>query len=173
MSKIIDFYRGTGTDAADRTLDEILSKRHDWMEACHDYIQWLFPLRDVSNFNPDAPLLTDEDVRIFKEDDIIKFNYVFGIYKMLDFLGIRANDEEFELGSAFEKQKYTWCEFNHNALRITRFLASMSTLGKQEFAQKLLAFMKKTHAELGVNLSSNVWMYWDDAVLGDQRKYGR
>src|SRR5262245_5587601 len=65
VSRLLDFYRGEGTDAEGRRLDDILAWRDGRLEAVHDFIQWLFPLPEPSRFNPDAPLLTPHDIAAF------------------------------------------------------------------------------------------------------------
>ena len=59
---LIEFYRGIAPDSEGRTLADLWAFSDDEMEEVHDFIQWMFPLREPSRFNPDAPLLTDEDV---------------------------------------------------------------------------------------------------------------
>lgn len=184
MSKITDFYSGIGTDAAGRTLEEILSKSNEWLEACHDYIQMVFPLRIASHFNPDAPLLSDEDVTFFKENFSKPTDVFYNFFKMVDkflyFMGIQDvwyfnTFDGFELADNFEKQKYTWLEFNHNALRITRMLKCLSILGLNSgiegsfsnYAVELLNFMKSVAAEKGIEYGGNRLAYWEDALKGD------
>ena len=50
-SDLVKFYRGSGTDHAGRTLDEILTWDDAALESVHDYIQWLFPNPDASRAN--------------------------------------------------------------------------------------------------------------------------
>ena len=54
----------------------MLSKYWAWddqtMESCQDFIQWMFPLGEASSFNPDAPLLTDEDQRAFRREPLLQ-----------------------------------------------------------------------------------------------------
>ncbi len=52
---VLAFYRGEAADARGRWWRDILAKSDEWLEATHDYIQWLFPLPERSAFNPDAP----------------------------------------------------------------------------------------------------------------------
>ena len=74
MSQLIEFYRETGSDARGRNLERIWAYSDNEMEYHHDFIQWLFPLREPSQFNPDAPVLSDEDIRIFREDASLQEN---------------------------------------------------------------------------------------------------
>jgi hypothetical protein len=175
MSKIIDFYDGISPDSENRMLFDILAQPLDWMEMCHDYIQWLFPLKEESNFNPDAPLLTDEDIREFKNrfgaKSIALHNFTEAIEKMLYFLGIDIFWDGFELDAFqlainFEKQKYTWLgPVNHNALRITRMLSCLSILGFEKLAGDLLVFMKEKAPTVGGEISPRSIEYWEKALL--------
>ena len=61
---IVRFYRGTGFDARGRSLDEVLAWDDERLEDVHDYIQWLFPLDEPSQFTPHAPLLTAESLAV-------------------------------------------------------------------------------------------------------------
>jgi Opioid growth factor receptor (OGFr) conserved region len=49
-----------GVDSEGRKLAEIWAWDFEELECAHDYIQWLFPLMEVSAFNPDAPLVNEE-----------------------------------------------------------------------------------------------------------------
>jgi hypothetical protein len=182
MSKITDFYGDVGQDAAGRTLREVLAQNFFWMEAEHDYIQWLFPNREPSNFNPDAPLLTDEDVAILSAAITAQQrpyfdNFHDAIDKWLAFLGIKVIGyfnvfDGFELTEDFEDRKYTWLEFNHNALRITRFFHWLRELdyGSSEkghwhnFGLDLLVFMQETAAARGVVIGAKTLNYWQQAL---------
>ena len=44
-----------------RYLHDILKWPDKRLESTHDYIQWLFPLPEVSGFNPEAPTLSRPD----------------------------------------------------------------------------------------------------------------
>ena len=55
----IEFYLGGHAVSLMYLSDEELERKHDW-------IQLVFPNREPSPFNPDAPLLDDETVKAFK-----------------------------------------------------------------------------------------------------------
>ena len=45
-------------DQRGRSLETYLSADVDWLEDRHDWVQWAFPNREPSVFNPEAPLWT-------------------------------------------------------------------------------------------------------------------
>src|SRR5947209_6185945 len=65
-SPLVAFCEGTGTDGAGRTLAAVQSLSLEQLEREHDYIQWLFPLRERSTFNPAAPVLDDAAITAFR-----------------------------------------------------------------------------------------------------------
>jgi len=88
MSRLVDFYRGLGTDIEGRLLEDILAWNDDELEEVHDFIQWLFPLPEPSQYNPDAPLLTKEDIAAFKSDPVLQANLMRSFERILAFLGL-------------------------------------------------------------------------------------
>src|SRR5689334_20682072 len=56
MSQIVDFYRGLTIDTEGRLLQDLWNWDDESLEVSHDFIQWMLPLRDPSQFNPDAPI---------------------------------------------------------------------------------------------------------------------
>src|SRR5215813_4127213 len=66
-SRLISFHLGKGPDHKRRWIDEIWDWDYDQVEETHDYIQWLFPLKQKSGFNPTAPTLTDDVIQAFRD----------------------------------------------------------------------------------------------------------
>ena len=58
VDPLLRFYGLESGDARGRSLTEIWGWDDERLEQVHDYIQWLFPLREPSAFNPGAPVLT-------------------------------------------------------------------------------------------------------------------
>jgi hypothetical protein len=165
-SNIISFFEMRCPDSEGRMLDEILDKSDDWFEFCHDYIQWLFPLKEPSQFNPDAPLLTQEDIDYFRSPDAANAasNYIESIERMFAFFGLNCANVpgrlKLEEADNFEARKHTWAEdFNHNHLRITRMISSMKLLGFGNYAQAFYDYISV------VGGSENSKKYWEDAIL--------
>ncbi len=156
MSKLTEFYAETGVDDEGRKISEIWMQNDAYFEFCHDYIQWLFPLREPSNFNPDAPLLTDEDIKIFKANPGIRHNLRNSFIRFLEFLGIQNYNTYNKLMFEFP---------NHNWLRITRVLKSLRLLGLESEAAAFYEFLKKVHEVDGL-VTDNSFSYWKEAVDG-------
>lgn len=145
---IVEFYRGQRPDAAGRLIDEIWSWDHETLEAVHDYIQWLFPLRRPSGANPHAPLVQPETTAAFAADPALRERLLRSLDLMLGFYGFaRGPDEEgrpvVRVTDAFTERSRVWLHpGNHNFLRITRILTSLRILGLREHARALLSCLE-------------------------------
>lgn len=152
------FFRGTGTDIEGRTLQDIWSWEDILMEVCHDYIQWLLPTDEKSNFNADAPLLDKELQGIFRSDPAMQHNFRQGYYRFLQFLGVsKASVDDGNIEEAvrltkaanFEK-RVAMCwqgPRNHNWKRISRALRSLRLVGLEREREGLEAFLAGLVAE--------------------------
>jgi len=113
MSKITDFYRGTGPDHVGRYLGDYIGFTPDQLEHVHDYIQWMFPNMEASRFNPHAEVLTYDDIDMFLD-----------------------NPDMAETARAMANHMYRWYNVNtdwitpgnHNFLRITRILKFLNAI---------------------------------------------
>ncbi len=161
MTQLSDFYTLKGTDDKGRTHTEICS--WDWaaLEDVHDYIQWLFPLKDASRFDPDAPPLTDGDIEL-----IDRYNVRRSLEVMYNFYGI------FDAGGVILKNQRTWeersrqwvTEGNHNFLRITRILKSVSLLGLDYKAEVFIAFLEELYKLHPETITETTMNFWREAV---------
>lgn len=163
MSKITDFYSGTSTDCDGRSLQDIWNKDDEFWEYAHNYIQWLFPLNEVSNFNPDAPILTEEDVALFKSDNKVQLNFIMSFCRFLNFLGLDYEDKKVVETEFFEPIVFMMA--NHNWLRITRVLKSLVLVGLDKEALAFYETLKMFREERGW-ASDNAFSYWKGAVNG-------
>lgn len=126
----LDFHLGTGADHRGRTLSQIIQKSDRWLEETHDYIQWLFPLYVCSQFNPDAPLLTDEVRAAFTDPchpdhAVLQQNFGSAIYRMLVFYGYSFSPGSTDVsptGEWRDKADNWLTDGNHNFMRMTRML---------------------------------------------------
>lgn len=171
MSQLLDFYRGQGTDSEGRSLTDIWSWQDDDLEAIHDFIQWLFPLPEASQFNPDAPLLTGEDIAAFKSDPILQTNLMKSFERILGFLGFSlAADGKVVESDCFQARiADVWAQPNHNWLRITRILRSLRLLGKKSNAKAFYDRVSAYYQSRRFPIPANTFRYWTYAVKSDEK----
>ena len=166
MSRLVDFYRGQGTDSEGRTLKEIWAWNNDDLEDVHDFIQWLFPLPEPSQFNPNAPLLTHDDIGAFKGDSVLQANLLKSFDRIMGFLGFAmTNDDKVIEGDNFSNRiPDVWAMPNHNWLRISRILRSMVLLGMERQAQALYERLSAYFTSRKFPIPANTFRYWTEAV---------
>jgi hypothetical protein len=151
-SAILGFYRG-GRDDRGRRLEEILAWSGPRLEAVHDYIQWVFPLREPSGANPAAPVLTDEEVAAFAADPELRARLRGAYERMLRFYGLRPPGPKPWLTPG-----------NHNFLRLTRMLRSLRALGLEAEARELFAELAALYREHGTVIGARTFEFWSRAV---------
>ena len=166
MNRLLAFYYGSLPDHRGRMLAEILQQDDVWLEATHDYIQWLFPLDEPSRVTPDAPLVDGETGRLFRTDEILQRHLRAALVRMLRFFGLRFDGTNLRQADNWPQRKTEWfTQSTHNSLRITRILKSMMLLGLQRDAIALAAGLEQlceTDPECGVSAESRI--HWREAV---------
>jgi hypothetical protein len=169
---LLDFYRGKGCDNKGRTIDEIWRWDHQKLESVHDYIQWLFPSLKPSAFNPDAPLLDDETVEVFRQDGELQQRLWKSLQLLLDFYGL-----ELFLSCGFmarradnyQERCANWQEPyrgkpNHNLLRLTRILEALRVLGHPGQSLALLYCLEEIAQEIPEKIPPTTVDYWRQAA---------
>jgi hypothetical protein len=164
MSRLIDFYRGAGNDSEGRSLADLWALSDGEMEAIHDFIQWMFPLREPSRFNPDAPLLTDADIAAFHADPKLRENLQRSFAAFLAFLGLSYADGRVAKAPDFDRKREVFEEPNHNWLRISRVLASTRILGLEASSRAFFAFLKELRDSGAAPIPADTFGYWRSAA---------
>jgi len=151
---IISFYKDILPDHEGRYLSDILRETNSWLENTHDYIQYLFPNREPSFYNPDAPLLSDQIIEEFKSNTELLDNVKLSLNRMILFYQM-------------DDTKPWWVtKGNHNFLRITRILNTLRELGMIKemgsFFNKLLIIVTNNR-----NIIKDKTLdYWQNAFDG-------
>jgi hypothetical protein len=130
---------------------------------CHDFIQWVFPTNEPSQFNKNAPVIDAIQIKDLLEVKDFDIKYKKAIGRYCEFLGIAFYDDKFELADDWHEKVIYWLgpkTFDHNHLRITRLLKSMKLLGFQELQIKLFSFLQKF--EKYINPTS--FEFWKNAL---------
>lgn len=166
VSNLVAFYKGLGTDAAGRTIDDIWRWDHRRLEMVHDFIQWLFPLLEPSRFNPDAPLLTPDDVAAFRADPALQDRVRRSLDVMLAFYGLARSAAAVTRGANFAARAGVWLEAtNHNHLRLTRMLLFLRHAGLAAEAAGLMSCLEHIAAQEGSGkITARTLAFWQDAA---------
>ena len=152
--KILNFFKGTGTDHAGRTIQDYLEMSNETLELLHDYIQWAFPTRAASQRQAaNVPLLSYEAVELVRNDAKAIGNYYAMWRKIIRF---------------YIETKHWLVDANHNHLRITRIIESSAEFFNvktaETFARTILNLNK--YADSPVNEKSvNFWMRAIDTAI--------
>ncbi len=170
-SPLIQFYLGEASDSEGRYLRDIRAWNHARLEGVHDYIQWLFPTRQRSQFNANAPTLGPEEIRAFQADERLSAEVVTSLKQMLAFYGFgyreEAGEPVIEPADDWPDRQEEWFHpSDHNLLRITRILDCLSTLGLSGHAQALLEALETVCAETPGVVGRRTLEFWRDAVHG-------
>lgn len=159
------FYSGTASDDRGRRLEEIWRFSHDELEDIHDYIQWLFPLTERSAFNPGAPVLDEPTIKRFRTDETLHRNVERSLDVMLDFYGFARHGDRIVQSPAFTERAANWLTpGNHNFLRLTRILKSLTLLGLAPRARELLDRLEQLYATHGRVIGERTMSFWREAV---------
>jgi Opioid growth factor receptor (OGFr) conserved region len=167
--RIVAFYGHEAPDDRGRTLRDIWTWDHEGLEGVHDYIQWLFPLRERSMVNFTAPLVTDETVARFAADAALRDNLARSFELMLDFYGLAIDKRDRGLPIApmasFASRGRGWLTpGNHNHLRVTRILTSLRLLGLAPCAAALFERLAMIYEEHPGAISPVTFDYWQRAA---------
>ena len=169
MTPIVAFYSGVRPDSEGRFLRDIRLWHFDRLETVHDYIQWLFPLRTRSQFNPDAPLVDDETIHAFLDSEALRLELRASFDQMLAFYGFVRPEESggphVKTGPDWETRRQEWLHpGDHNLLRITRILTCLATLGLPGEARAFLAALERACADDPGAVGERTLNFWRNAV---------
>lgn len=155
--KITEFYLNAAPDTEGRYIEQIWQMSDEELLHGHDWVQWLFPLAEESMFNPDAPLLKSHDVIVFKSNPTIRGNLESSFFRFLKVLGL-SWEEGKVVGNG---DTWIFKTPNHNWLRFTRVIKSLSLCGLPDEALGLYDFLvQNTDSEQ----SKDSRPYWKAAL---------
>jgi hypothetical protein len=169
VSSIVDFYRGLVPDYRGRWLQDIWQWDHDRLEYSHSYIQVLFPNREPSMVQPWAPVVDDLTAAAFREDPALRGALDRSLDLMLAFYGLARDEVSGAIVRAgtFAERARNWLRpYNHNHLRLTRILHSLTELALPERARALLDCLTDICRQWPDVIGGETYAYWHDAVHG-------
>ncbi len=169
-SWIVPFYLGEGVDSRYRKLEDIWMWDFEDLECVHDYIQWLFPLMEVSAFNPDAPLVDASVLAAFDRDERLRQNLLKSLTVMLTFYGWtgvvdRSGEISIEPSLNRKDREAEWiCPCDHNYLRITRILKCLMTFEMERSALAFYRCLQQIYRKKSDLIGAETFSYWTSAV---------
>lgn len=167
--KLIAFYSGIAPDSRGRLLADVWALGVDELESAHDYIQWLFPLYDVSRAQPDSPVLSlraaeviggsnDMRERLVRSAEVMAFFYGFAIVRQGDLWTVVLADN-------FESHRRHWLTpGNHNYLRHTRIMKSLTILGFEPLARAWFECLDGIFTSNQQLIGAETHRYWKNAI---------
>lgn len=97
----------------------------NFLERTHDFVQWIFPLKEPSMHNAKAPLLDDETIEAMKNSPECMANLILAAERFMKFYGPE------------NKERPWWVTpRNHNYLRITRIIKCYRLFGLEDIAEQ-------------------------------------
>lgn len=167
QQQLINFLSGSGVDDRGRAITEIIAWSDAQLESCHDYIQWVFPNRSPSQFNPGAPTLDDDTASQIKScPQAIKNvrGMLVRMYKFYSFKVITFEDGDYQLDSLNASQKPWWITpGNHNYLRLTRILKTLKLLCLDDDVDALADILDILGRKYRQTISEKTLGFWRDA----------
>ena len=152
MSAVLDFYlEDEGKTSDGYTLEQVWQWSDNDYELEKNYVQWLFPTPKESDFNPDAPVLSEADITAFRSDPLLRYRLRRSFVRFLGFLGLAgAEDGTVSDRDDIEGRKSVWYCYNHNWWRVSRVLTSLSVLGLEVEARALFAWLDAAFRQGGI-----------------------
>lgn len=162
---LIGFYRDGAPDDQERTLADILAWDDERLEAVHDYIQWLFPLRERSGANPAAPVLDPLTIEIFHASPEMRGRLRLSFDRMMRFYGFQWVRGSLVRAPNFAERSAVWLRLlNHNHLRLTRILRSTALLGLKQESTALFGVLEAIYVDFSGSITPRTFAYWVEAV---------
>ena len=136
-SRLVTFLEGSGTDSQGRRLSDVWQFDDDAIDFTHDFIQWMFPLREASGSNFTAPTLLASEIETIRSSLQCLRNLEESTKWMLSF---------------FNRTEVFFYYTNHNHLRVTRIIKSLrllhSDLLADKFKQEVLNMVQSRAARI-------------------------
>lgn len=167
-ARIVAFYEVGAPDDRGRFLDEIQHFDDTQLEAFHDFIQWLFPLRERSGANPSAPVLDQAAVEAFRARPELRAALRRSLHRMLAFYGFEWSGERIVKSASFSQRSGWLHAGDHNHLRLTRMLRSLRTLGETQAAHALFEALSEIYRQECRSgrrgISPRTFDFWSESV---------
>lgn len=155
---LILFFENTHPNYDGKYLHDIRNWSDLQLEENHRFIQWMFPNREASTFNSDAPLLDDETVEAFRSRNDLKYEVSQNLERMISFY--QLNDESGD-------RPWWVTKGNHNYLRITRILNSLREFEMFDEATDFFDKLANVYFNNRGFIGRTTFDFWEKAYTGE------
>jgi len=149
--ELFNFYKGIEVNIDGNSIETILGSSIEEFEAAHNFVQWLLPLPEASQYNPSAPLLDNETIQAMKDDDecMVNLNRVYSYFKNF----LESHD--------------SWVtKRNHNFQRITRAIRCLVLFNRKTLAKNIYCVAVGALVNHPDIVDDGTLNYWEDALDG-------
>lgn len=157
---LFEFYKGTGKNTEGRYIADMLNMTDYQLEKSHTVIQWLFPLREPSNHNPNAPLLDDSTIEAMRNDTDCIMHFYAAEERLWKFL---TEDCSHLMENAPKPHWIT--KRNHNFLRLTRIIKCMKMF-LPPVAEMFYSLGKQYYESYPNIIGEETWKFWNEVMYG-------
>jgi hypothetical protein len=128
-------------------MGDILEFDEGEIEDNHDFIQWIFPTKELSQYNYNAPQISEKFKNLLLSNEIVQDNFCKSCRMFLNFIGFDCCGKEDNIIAGIKNKRKYFDLPTHNLLRITRVLNSLNQIGKESCSKKLFAELDRIRNE--------------------------
>lgn len=167
---LIDFLKGSAPNSQGIYIYDMWNWDYLILERKHNYIQWLFPLKERSNYYWFAPVINDFNITHINNNKLIKDNMIRSLKVMLDFYGYEIGTKEtisiYISDHFYERSRFWISKNNHNYLRITRIIKSLCLANLNVYALAFNSILQKLKdSEFNDLVGTKTFEYWSMALI--------
>ena len=153
---LIRFFKNEETDSKWRYHQDILQFTNEQIEYNHDFIQWIFPTIEKSQFHPDSPTIDKRFKERFQKDELAKYNYCKSCQLYLNYIGFHCENGNIQCIKSGRIYELPY----HNQLRITRMLNSLNQVGNNPCSANVYQALMKEIRSDSDGIDERTLEYW-------------
>lgn len=157
---VYQFFLGLSPDSRGRLIGDILEFDESEIENNHDFIQWIFPTKEASQYNYSAPQISEMFKDLFLNNEIAQENFCESCRMFLNFIGFDCCNKKDNIITNIKNKKKYYDLPTHNLLRITRVLNSLNQIGKKSCSKKLFIQLEKIRNENPKKVPKDSFEFW-------------
>jgi len=165
---IVDFYSGKQRTHPGETLRESMTgaiKRAGKCPRLHSMAVFLYPTQSIIIFAPPSSMRSKSPNS--RTDPELQAQLLVSLDMMLGFYGFERNNQSITCSNSWEERSRNWLRpGNHNHLRLTRILKSLSILGLKTMHMHLWCCLTLYVRWESGAISGTTMGYWKRALLG-------